>query len=384
MKTIAAILPSYSQYQSAHFFIRFFALAAHREGFQVALLDSEKLGFSGIVESVFELNPDFVFSMNQLGISESGRSLADEVNCPYVAYLIDPPHQYISQKHGNHLICACVDRELANFLEKKLGLPSFFLPHAVNSEVPSLEERPLEAVLLASCIDPDVIVSYLSQQFPSDLCLALEAGVELAYEDRERSLLQHLIQQGEERGMQELVDWKHPSFSALWYFGDLLLRGKDRIALLQSMTNLSIHVYGNGVLGSSWKHLEGLGGHVTVHDAVEFPEALDLMSKSKFVLNSFPSFSYGVHERVLYGMACGAVVVTNKNDFIESEFTEEELLTFDSRTPQEVVERVSLLLENESERFLMALEGQEKVLQSHTWDVRVAQLLDSLEGIKKE
>lgn len=83
------------------------------------------------------------------------------------------------------------------------------------------------------------------------------------------------------------------------------------------------------------------------------------MKQSQIVLNSTPRFKAGAHERIFYALLCGAAVYTGENPYLTTELP--ELFTYNFgvwETP------------DFDEWAQSASAGQERVLDSHTWDAR--------------
>jgi spore maturation protein CgeB len=116
------------------------------------------------------------------------------------------------------------------------------------------------------------------------------------------------------------------------------------------------------------------------------------MKRSKIVLNSSIKNKEGAHERIFSGLACGALVATMDNAFMREEFVDDkEILLFRHSRIDELNERVSGFLEDESKRAEAAAAGRKKVMANHTWDNRAQTMLatipryfDSLSQIAKK
>jgi spore maturation protein CgeB len=106
------------------------------------------------------------------------------------------------------------------------------------------------------------------------------------------------------------------------------------------------------------------------------------MQQSKICLNSMPFFKNGTHERVLAGLACGAVPVTTDNIYFREFFRDnEDLLYYSMKDKSSVNDRVNDLLAQESKRAKIADSGRKIVMENYTWDVRVNDLLEILPSL---
>jgi spore maturation protein CgeB len=109
------------------------------------------------------------------------------------------------------------------------------------------------------------------------------------------------------------------------------------------------------------------------------------MKHSQIVLNSCPWISYGGHERIFSGLACGALVITNENPFLHEEFKDGESIAFYQHGRWDKANhRVNEYLENVAKRNQVVKKGREIVMSRHTWDHRAAKLLKELPALLKK
>ena len=159
------------------------------------------------------------------------------------------------------------------------------------------------------------------------------------------------------------------------------LRGRERVEMVRSLRGLSVHLFGgqvdvdNIVITKGWKEYLSDCPWVTLHPTVSYEESLRIMSRSKVLLNSSPQFRGGAHDRVVNGMACGAVVCTNDNPFMRRHFDGgREVCLFQYGRWRDLKEEIQSMLAQEGRRKEIA-SGREKVLAAHTWDHRVRDLV---------
>jgi spore maturation protein CgeB len=161
-------------------------------------------------------------------------------------------------------------------------------------------------------------------------------------------------------------------------------KGRDRVNLIRALSGFNIHLFGsqNGV--QDWRRDLKDADHVIVHAPVSFKESLDLFRKSKIILNSSPQFRHGSHERVLYGLAAGAAVITNENPYLQNHFNRHSgVLYYLPGKEQELKELVAALLADEPLRRQITSKGRTAVLQNHTWDHRVTDLINQWHQIEE-
>ncbi|MBA2727978.1 MAG: glycosyltransferase family 1 protein, partial [Parachlamydiaceae bacterium] len=165
---------------------------------------------------------------------------------------------------------------------------------------------------------------------------------------------------------------------------EMYIRGMERVLLIKSIKGARIDIYGAGHTKAIWeRHLEK-DNNVVIHEPVPFETALELMKRSKIVLNSCSWVKYGAHERTLAGMACGAVVLTSENAYMAENFKEmKSILFYDGNSMESIDARLKEILHNENLRQTIAKNGRDIVMHGHTWDNRAAQLIKELDPIVK-
>lgn len=76
---------------------------------------------------------------------------------------------------------------------------------------------------------------------------------------------------------------------------------------------------------------------------------------------------------------CGSLPFTNHNGYVDEFFNPETtVLTYSPGRWETVNQDIQNILRNEEQRLMRVREGQTRVLQSHTWDVRARELVDHL------
>jgi len=164
------------------------------------------------------------------------------------------------------------------------------------------------------------------------------------------------------------------------------ISGRGRIELVKAIKDTKVDVFGAPSATASWKTVLGKEcDNVEIHDAVPYEEALDVMKQSKIVLNSSPKMKNGVHERILAGLACGALVITDENDYLGEHFTDGEDIAFYRHGKWDKLnESIQSYLSDEDKRKGVVEKGGENVMQNHTWDNRAEALLKELPPILDE
>jgi glycosyltransferase involved in cell wall biosynthesis len=365
MLTIDILLPSSSQYSVIHHFANKLSEAFVRQGAKCRLLSGDERIFATLNN-----RPDFTIGFNGALKMEDGSLFCDQINVPHVSCLVDPPFRFLELTKSPNIIIACDDQEGCALLINRGFERTVFMPHAVEPELafdPKIE-RIYDIVFLGTCIDAEKWKKQWKKRFSPQIVHLMEEAANVCLEDDVTSFMSVLLKHLDPVEYQEV-------FEAV----ELYVKGVDRLDLLRSFPDSTVHVFGTGMEKDSWKKIFKKDANMVIHPPVMYDEALEVMKRSKVVLNSSIKNKFGAHERVFSAAACGAIVVTNDNPWIREHFRDgKELLLYDRHSFKELGRRVKELLENERKRRTMAAAGRRCVMKGHTWDHRVKQLLQEI------
>lgn len=366
-------MPSYSQYEVQHYFTRKFFEALQRTNLKCRLLEG-----NDILNHIMADPPDFTFCFNSPVQVKDDILLCDWIRVPHIAYLIDPTFHFINSFKSKHLILTCDDQDSATFA-KICNFPrALFMPHAVERELaptPGLK-RIYDVVMLATFNDIEMRRKNWPTHYSPFVCQAMEETITATLADESTSFILKFLEllNG---ASQEAI--KGSNIISAFQEIELYIKGRDRIDLINSIQDHEVHLFGNSLDELDWKKYFKNKDNIIVHPSVTYPEAMEVMKQSKIVLNSSIKNKRGGHERIFSGAACGAVVVTNSNPYMQENFVDnEDLLLYRRADFASVNERVHELLSNEPKRLSIAQAGREKVMAHHTWDHRIAELLPQI------
>lgn len=385
IKRIDLFMPPKSQYQVLHHFTKELADALNRTGVRSRILEAEREQPKRFLDELFKDPPDCTLSFNGLLPDKEGRFFCDLVRIPHVACLVDSPNHFLELTKSKYSIVTCVDRFSCDFF---LGLdfPNvLFMPHAVDKDLiaasPLNAKRPIDVLMLGSFIDYEAIREKWKAQFNSAIYKAVEEAAEMALADKSLSSAEALAQAFDKIVKTgQYVDLHQIDFLTLLDQVEDYISGKDRIALLKAIKDAKVHVVGAG--GDKWKKSLGNRSNIIFQEPVSYDQAIELMKQSKIVLNSCPKIKRGAHERIFAGLACGALVITNQNTFVEEIFKPgESIVYYRSNHWEDVNEQINMYLSNEDKRKAIVEKGRTVIEKGHTWDHRAVQLIKELEPI---
>jgi spore maturation protein CgeB len=377
------LYPSTSLYSVLHYFSDKLHEALCRGGIESRILHGEDR------YKVVESNPpDFTICFNGAATLEDDRFLCDYVQVPHVSWLVDPFFRFYNLMNSSQMIIACDDRVSCSTMQGLGFRRSLFLPHAVERDLDydSSKERIYDVVMLATYIDSEALRKKWKRRFPKKILTAMDETIENVLANPNVSFIQTLMQalypfwQGDKNRLFDLFNQE--IFSEV----ELYLKGKDRLDLIHALKDdHTIHLFGGSFNSErGWENCFDQKKQVVVHSALSYIEALEVMKQSKIVLNSCIKNVYGAHERIFAALACGAVSVTNDNPFMKEHFLSgKEIILYNRSDFAKTSKAVAELLSDEEKRRQMAARGRSTVMAEHTWDNRVAVLLEAISPFLK-
>jgi len=149
-----------------------------------------------------------------------------------------------------------------------------------------------------------------------------------------------------------------------------------RWQLIEAIASEKIHLH---LFGQGWEELSGLPT-VHLHGFVNNDQFAEACSAAKITLgyNTNQVYMYTSWRRPLNSMACGAFHLTRYFPGLEEVFENRKHLVWFHSIP-EALELIEYYLDHDKERERIARAGRQEVLAHHTWDHRIAEMLQYLE-----
>lgn len=364
-------LTYYNPYHAVEYMTKQLTEALIRKGFDVQIISYEE---KATLIKYFEGEEPFLFCSFSGIHADSLKQLVHFRNQHRWLYLrldpidannntlIDVPELYIGH----------VDKYECNYLKKRFPKTHVkFFPHAVDPYLNFNEDenRPYDLVFCASSYDHETVLKKIQTLNPRDQKFVFNCIAR--------------YQRDPEVTVNELIANEPPEhLNRLRYLIDAYVRAKDRFDLINSITDVQIHLVGGTGFDSEqfpvrgWSEIFWDKSNVTVYPAMDFEETFKMMRRSKIVLNTMPFFKNGTHERVFNSLALGALPLTMKNKWFEENFVDGEELVFYEK--DRINEQIAEILKDESKRREIVRRGREKVMRDHTWDNRADQIIEWL------
>ncbi len=159
---------------------------------------------------------------------------------------------------------------------------------------------------------------------------------------------------------------------------DRYLREVLRHRVLEAVLaeGFSVHV-----TGAHWEYYEGKHQErLVVHSPCDYPAVLRQMGDSQIVLNIQPLFPDAPHDRILCGMAAGAVVLTDSCQFLENNMRPgEQYLSYDIRKPERSLHHLRKIFRDTDRLAEIADRGRQEVLNRYQWRDWVGDFLEIID-----
>ncbi len=136
---------------------------------------------------------------------------------------------------------------------------------------------------------------------------------------------------------------------------------------------IEVEVYGDNWEDPDYK----FGENIHIHNRVSSEECNRLAGCAKIGLNFMPWFKEGCSERVFNNMLGGAVSVTDTSRYLIENYTDgKDIVFFDMRYPQQLVEKVRWILSNPMEAKEIAKAGYKHAKETDSWEQRLKSFID--------
>lgn len=387
IKHIDLFIPPIGEFGVIKHFTRQFHTALQRAGIKTRLLVAEKDNPKPFLDKIFQDPPDCTMSFNGLLPDENGNFLCELIQIPHVACLVDSsPIYYIPLTQSLQNVITCPDRYFCSFFQNLNFNNVFFLPQAIEKDINPTnfekDEVVYDVTFLGNCYDYEAIKEGWQTKYPPPIYEALILAVEISRATLDITFMDALVQALNEKVVPMGLPMESLNFIEILDELETYMRGLDRVDLVKSIKNAEVHIFCSNEGKKIWSKLLGKSQkNVHYHQAVPFEDALEVMRKSKILLNSSPSFKCGAHERVFAGLACGSLVMTSESLYLSEEGFKDgqNILFYKASQAKEINDKIDLYLSNEAMRVAAIAQGRDRVMSHHTWDSRVPILLNNLE-----
>lgn len=379
-------MPPRSQYGVLHHFTKKMGEALTAAGVNTRILEAEYHNPEPFLQALMSDRPDCTLSFNGLLPDEKGRFFCDMLNIPHVACIVDSQNLFIPLIHSPLTIIVCSDRFSCEFFRGLKSRNVLFMAHGVEKGLrpdPAMEKI-YDVTMLCSLIDYEAKRHTWKEKYGEVIAKIMDEAVELTLADSTTSYVQALVNAVDKyMEFHHNLDPRKIDFISIMDDLELFIKGKSRVDLVKAVKDAQVHIFGSTTDTASWEKYLGKGHkNCVVHESVPFEQAIDIQKQSKIVLNACPWVKNGAHERIFYGLACGALPMSTENIYMLENFRDgENILLYRTYQMEEVNEKINEYLSDDAKRQAVTAKGFDTVMTNHTWNQRAALLVKELSPI---
>lgn len=328
---------------------------------------------------------DFVIGFGGIGFDiklKTGQSIYDAVNTTYLAIYVDHPAHLISrviEPIRNHIV-SFIDKEHVNYvneIQQQNHKISFFLPHGGLSKnekaIETIEEykkqKDIDIVFSGSFMGEVLKTWENDNSFPNDL---IDKVCEKLIYDDYASVHKTFYEVFEEEGI-TFSQIAKAQLSKLFVQIITYVRQYKRKKLIEEIVNSNLNIV---ICGKNWDDFVKKYKNIKYLGALDVNDTLDLIQRSKVLINATPNFTNGSHERVFTGMLNQTIVFTDKSIYYDKFFkNEEEILYYSFNTLDRDMLKLKDILADDKKLFEISNKAYAIAKEKHTWENRVEEIL---------
>lgn len=361
-----------------------------QKGYDVEMMiRNESISFSDC-QKMLDGDYNFIFSCQAIAfdaVMQDKTPFLNSLNKPYFGWLFDDP-----LFHGSRVQNAVCPESFLFFIDKSFpdyarmmypGIKNaYYLPHggfrqqAVIGDHFVADYKDIDILFSGNIAEKRNIDDYADALLPIEMLLIKE-GLKILEKHpwycvrQALELVLHGL--GEELTGELLSD-----LSNVIQIVDYEIRYQCKYQILESLLKKGfiVHVIGDG----SSELTSRYPGQVVVHGGLDIESVVQLIGRSRIVINPAPMFPYGIHERIATALLAHSVCFTPYSPFLENEF-DCRLEFIDLMNLDGMLKRMREILDNFTD-YIPHLENNYRIAsESHTWERRGMQLADFYEQI---
>jgi Glycosyl transferases group 1 len=388
------VIKGHSQYGGTRLFADHAAAAFARRGFEVGVLDLAAIIDAGgdapaaILADAAAQPADLVFSINIVGEYKdpAGRSLAAIHGAPHVVWHTDYVLTNQARLEGTPASTAVlvVDPTQVDAIRSVYGVERFdrlrFFPHpAVGEPAPDDADadafaaaRPIPLLWSGGFQKPDAEPPWAGAPGPARA--VFDDALDLALSVEWMPPLQALETVLAARGL-DLADPANRGAKLAAPMIDAEVRWTRRFEFLKAVAKSGVAVH---ICGANWEGQLYRFKNATYEGPVEMSRMVELMRRSRLVLNTNGNFGAGSHERPFSASLAGAATFSDFSRYYDQVFEDgRSMAMFRWKDLDAGMGRLAALAADPAACFAMAREAKALTLRDHTWDRRIDPILEA-------
>ncbi|QHQ60704.1 glycosyltransferase [Anaerocolumna sedimenticola] len=328
---------------------------------------------------------DLIFSFQALFFDyklEDNTFLYNNISTPVFGYIVDHPsyhHERLSAELNSNVYLGCIDNKHVSYIRRYYpGIKNvFYIPHAgfESKERIPFEKKDID-LFFPGTYTPSLSYVEAINQLPDIFCKTAYKIIEYMQNDLTVTLEGALEVYFNSIGFNCSID-EFRELMVMLLPVDGYIRSFYRDLCIHTLLENGIHVT---VAGNGWREFitsysENL--NVISDKGIDIENVIELIGRSKIVLNVIPTYKEGLHERLITGMHCNAVSLTHSSTSIEKFFkNKENIVIFDLNNTDQLPYIVNDLLTDVNKSKEIAIKGCSIAAGNHKWSDRARDILN--------
>lgn len=310
-------------------------------------------------------------------VMEDGVPYLDKLDGPFFDYILDHPlFHYNGLTSGvNNLHALVLDEAQRMYVERCYPQVRkvHMLPLGATKALYEGEKEPECRILFPGTYDSPDAVYEMVKSSPEPLQGIMKHLIERRIAEpllpMEDAFGRYLVEQGMELSAEQFALYMNAMYAV-----DAYVRDYFRKSALDALLSEKIPVT---VMGSGWEKYRYAKEHSLRREReVPFGLSFERIAKAHILLDVSPIFNRGMHDRILAGMANRAVVLTDRNPYLETRFSDGRDISFYSLEDMHTLcDRAEQLITGKELREEIAERAYLEYEKHHTWSCRAEEIL---------
>lgn len=301
---------------------------------------------------------DFILSFNGVGLEFNleGKSLAKfAAEKPFFVFLVDHPLHLLQRFFGLKVVLLCVSEEHVNFA-RLCGFTAFLFRHAVGSKLCVGEETFFDYEQKAGIIFPASFID--TAQLQQQLQPVWGTIGHLLAQSSSVTDFMGLLGVVPHNGKVATVQLNQEVL-AVTRLVDFYLRGQAREKLLARFQQAQIPLT---VVGRDVQKYQACFTLHEYKETVSFTDLLAQIRSAKYIAHHAPGFQQGLHERVVYPMALGTLIIAQEplSPVLGADYYDVDIANYP------LIDKT---------RYQQLQTQNARIVQQHTWQAQLTALL---------
>lgn len=361
------------------------AAGFRNKGYEVRVLDLEDDRDLALLERELIKDYVFIFSFQALLFEQNtlqNKSLISYIKTPWIGWIVDDLLYHLPRVKNNvydNTFIFTVDHAMKQVANRMFPDVTHMIPliHGGFCMENEFVKKDIDVLFPGTVGNKPEWSNYAENPMPIETFLVNES-IKVLRNNTELSVRtaveQVLNQVGEKMTTDVLLE-----LGQVIGYVDSYIRYECKYRMLEALLEAGIHVHivgeGHDELITKYSDL------VTAHGACDISQVIELMGKSKIVINPCPPvFEKGFHERIFTAMLCKSAIFTPYTKYAQ-ETMEKRLELVDMNDLSKMSTRVKEILNNfDSYNNEVIEDNYVYARKNHTWEKRGEQIIEFFES----